>query len=43
MVHQSVWVGKTKIPETLILDLENLHILEYVEIFEISKNGTLKN
>ncbi|MEK7459507.1 MAG: hypothetical protein AAB636_00380 [Patescibacteria group bacterium] len=42
MVHQSVWVGKTKIPETLILDLENLHILEYVEIFEISKNGTLK-
>ena len=42
MVHQSVWVGKVKIPKQFILDLEYLNILEYVEIFEISKTGTLK-
>lgn len=42
MVHQSVWIGKIKIPESFILNLENLNILEYVEIFEINKSGTLK-
>ena len=42
MIHQSVWVGKVKIPKEFIIDLENLKILEYVEIFEISKTGTLK-
>ncbi len=42
MVHQSVWVGKVKIPKEFILDLENLKILEYVEIFEVGKTGTLK-
>ncbi len=42
MVHQSVWVGKGKIPIDFIKDLENLKILEFVEIFEISKTGSLK-
>lgn len=42
MIHQSVWVGKTKIPRELVEDLENLKILEFVEVFEISKSGTLK-
>ncbi len=42
MIHQSVWMGKLKIPKDFINDLENLKILEYVEIFEISKIGTLK-
>jgi len=42
MVHQSVWIGNVKIPKVFILDLENLNILEYVEIFEITKSGTLK-
>ncbi|MFA4975258.1 MAG: hypothetical protein WC839_02720 [Candidatus Paceibacterota bacterium] len=41
MVHQSVWVGKGKIPADFIKDLENLKILEFVEIFEISKLGSL--
>lgn len=41
MVHQSVWVGKIKIPEDFIADLENLKILEFIEIFEISKTGSL--
>lgn len=42
MIHQSVWVGKGKIPLDFIRDLENLKILEFVEIFEISKTGSLK-
>jgi len=42
MIHQSVWVGKMKIPETLILDLEEMKILEYIEMFEITKTGSLK-
>ncbi|MEK9181502.1 MAG: hypothetical protein AAB786_00570 [Patescibacteria group bacterium] len=42
MIHQSVWVGKVKIPKDFLLDLERLKILEYIEIFEISKMGTLK-
>lgn len=42
MVHQSVWIGNIKIPKTFLIDLEKLKILECVEIFEISKTGTLK-
>ncbi len=42
MVHQSVWVGNVKVPVDFIKDLENLKILEFVEIFEISKTGSLK-
>ena len=42
MIHQSVWVGKTKIPKEMIEDLEKLKILEFVEIFEVGKTGTLQ-
>jgi len=42
MIHQSVWAGKGKIPLDFITDLENLKILEFVEIFKISKTGSLK-
>ena len=42
MIHQSVWIGKTKIPKQFILDLGEMNILEYVEIFEINKMGSLK-
>jgi len=42
MVHQSVWIGKTKIPKEMVEDLEKLNILEFVEIFEVGKRGTLK-
>ena len=42
MIHQSVWVGKIKIPRQFILDLEEINILGYIEIFEISKMGSLK-
>jgi len=42
MVHKSVWIGKRKIPKKMVLDLERLGILEFVEIFEISKTGTIE-
>ncbi|MBI2627558.1 hypothetical protein HYW72_01360 [Candidatus Nomurabacteria bacterium] len=42
MVHKSVWMGNTKLPKQLILDLEKMNILEFIEIFEITKTGTLK-
>ena len=43
MIHQSVWVGKIKLPEKFIKDLEGLKILEYIEILEVTKQGTLKS
>ncbi|OGI76246.1 CRISPR-associated endonuclease Cas2 [Candidatus Nomurabacteria bacterium RIFCSPHIGHO2_02_FULL_42_19] len=42
MVHQSVWMGKKKISHKLIDDLEELKILEYIEIFKVTKSGSLK-
>ena len=42
MVHKSVWVGNIKLPEQLILDLDRMNILEFIEIFEVTKAGTLK-
>lgn len=42
MLQKSVWVGKVKVPETLLADLKKLRLLDQVEIFEISKGGTLR-
>lgn len=42
MIQQSVWAGKVKIPEDFLDDLKELHLIDYVEIFEISKSGSLK-
>jgi len=43
LVHKSVWVGKIWLPERFIKDLSKLGILDYVEILEVTKNGTLKS
>ncbi|KKP87411.1 MAG: hypothetical protein UR90_C0006G0014 [Parcubacteria group bacterium GW2011_GWC1_35_8] len=43
LVHKSVWVGKVELPERFITDLSKLGILDYVEILEVTKNGTLKS
>ena len=43
LVHKSVWVGKVSLPERFITDLSKLGILDYVEILEVAKNGTLKS
>lgn len=42
MLHKSVWIGKAKIPENLILDLGKLNLLNYIEIIGITKQGTLR-
>ncbi len=41
MLQQSVWIGKNKVPEQLLYDLKKHEMLPYVQIFEISKRGTI--
>lgn len=41
LLQKSVWLGKGKIPEKFILDLKLIKIVEYVDIFSISKAGSL--
>ncbi len=43
MVQKSVWIGKVKVPKDLVDYLYDLKIIEFVEIFEITKTGSLKN
>lgn len=43
MVQQSFWMGKVKIPEDFLYDLRRLDLLDAVEIFQVTKGGTLKN
>jgi len=41
MLQKSVWIGKNKIPEKFISDLQERNLLPYIQIFEISKKGTI--
>lgn len=43
LVHKSVWVGKVVLSERFIADLNRLGIIDFVEILEVTKNGTLKS
>ncbi len=43
MVHRSVWIGKIKLPVEFIADLTRYRLDRYVEIFEITKAGTLRH
>ena len=43
MLHKSVWLGKKRIPKSLIDDLKKFRLVGFVEILEISKQGTIKN
>jgi len=42
-LQQSLWVGKVTIPQTFISDLTLFKIEKCVEIFEITKTGTLRH
>lgn len=42
MVQWSVWVGKSNIPKEFLEDLAELGLVERVEIFEVSKGGSLR-
>jgi len=43
MVQKSVWIGKVKIPKQFVDDLFKLKLIDFVEIFEISKTGSLEH
>ena len=42
MVQKSVWIGNSILPEDFLIDLQKLDILPYLEIFAVTKSGTLK-
>jgi hypothetical protein len=42
MLQKSVWIGRIKIPVQLLLDLKGVGLVEYVEILEISKTGSIE-
>lgn len=42
MLQRSVWAGKAKIPREFIHDLQKLHLLPHVEIFAVTKSGSLR-
>ena len=42
-IQKSVFIGKVRVPKELIDDMKALRILDYVEIFEISKTGSLRH
>lgn len=43
MKQKSVWIGKVKIPKKLLDNLYEYKLIDFVEIFEITKLGSLKN
>ncbi len=43
MVQKSVWIGKSKLPKEFIKDIDRINILNYVEIFAITKAGSLRS
>ncbi len=42
MLQQSVWIGKLKLPNEFIDDLRKLNLQDCVEIFAVSKAGSLR-
>jgi CRISPR/Cas system-associated endoribonuclease Cas2 len=40
-IQKSVWMGKIKIPEDFLDDIKYLELASYIEIFEITKSGSL--
>ena len=42
MLQRSVWVGKCKLPDELMDDLNTIGLLPYVEILAVTKRGSLK-
>ncbi len=42
MIHKSVWMGKQGVPDKFLEDLRDMKMGDYVEIFAITKMGSLK-
>mgnify|MGYP001593289630 CR=1 FL=1 len=43
MIQKSVWVGRKKIPREFLEDINKFKMVDFVEIFEVSKTGSLKH
>lgn len=43
ILQKSVWLGRKKLPQEFLDDLFDLELTDFVEIFEISKTGSLKH
>lgn len=41
-LQKSVWIGKIILPEDFLEDLKKLHLLDFVEIFAITKSGSIE-
>ena len=42
MIHKSVWMGKDGVSEDFLRDIRDLALGDYVEIFQITKAGSLR-
>jgi DNA-binding PadR family transcriptional regulator len=42
MIQKSVWMGKVTLPKEFLNDLKDLKLIDFIEIFEITKTGSLK-
>lgn len=42
MIQKSVWIGRHKLPDAFLADAERFNCMPYLEIFEVSKSGTLR-
>jgi DNA-binding PadR family transcriptional regulator len=42
MLQKSVWIGKNKLPKEFLNDLNYLGLIDFIQIFKISKTGTIK-
>ena len=43
LIQQSVWVGRGILPPEFLEDIEKMELMSFVEIFEVTKNGTLES
>ena len=43
MIQKSLWFGRKKLPREFLEDIRSLKMTEYIEIFEISRSGTLRH
>ncbi|MEX2033084.1 MAG: CRISPR-associated endonuclease Cas2 [Candidatus Colwellbacteria bacterium] len=43
MIQKSVWMGKKKIPKEFLEDIKDLNLLAYIEIFAITKTGSIRS
>lgn len=43
MLQKSVWIGIAALPEEFVSDLRNLELIDHVDIFAVTKTGTIRS